>query len=124
MKYFSYIFCLLLSYSSYGQINRCSTDEYRASLNKRGLLNTLNKNAASNNMLYANYTVPVVIHVLYNNSDQNISDERIFSQIDVLNNDYNAINDEISSVPQEFENVIGAVGISFCLAQVDPNGNN
>ena len=124
MKYFSYIFCLLLSYSSYSQIIRCSTDEYRSSLNKRGLLNTINKNAASNNMLYANYTIPVVIHVLYNNSDQNISDERIFSQIDVLNNDYNAINDEISSVPQEFENVIGNVGISFCLAQVDPNGNN
>jgi len=124
MKYFSYIFCLLFSFCSYSQINRCSTDEYRASLNKRGLLNIIKKNTLNNDVLYANYNVPVVVHVLYNNIDQNISDERIFSQINVLNNDYNAINEEISSVPQEFENVIGNVGISFCLAQVDPYGNS
>ena len=128
MKYFGYIFFLLFSFCSYSQINRCSTDEYRDLLNKRGVLNVINKNTVNNNLSYAdsyiNYNISVVVHVLYNNSDQNISDERIFSQIDVLNNDYNALNEELSAVPQEFEDVIGNVGLSFCLAQLDPDGNS
>ena len=106
MIYFGYIFFLLFSFCSYSQINRCSTDEYREFLNKRGVLNVINKNAVNHNVSYANshvnYNISVVVHVLYNNSDQNISDERIFSQIDVLNNDYNALNEELGSVPQEF----------------------
>jgi len=41
----------------------------------------------------------------------------------VLNEDYNALNSELVDVPQEFENIIGNVGLSFCLVQSDLNGN-
>ena len=36
--------------------------------------------------------IPVVVHVVYNNNDQNISDAQINSQIEVLNEDYNRRN--------------------------------
>ncbi|MEP7265415.1 MAG: hypothetical protein ABI772_13000, partial [Bacteroidota bacterium] len=36
--------------------------------------------------------IPVVVHVIYNTPEQNISDEQIQSQIDVLNEDYAGTN--------------------------------
>ena len=33
-------------------------------------------------------TIPVVVHIVYNSSSQNISDAQVQSQIDVLNADY------------------------------------
>jgi hypothetical protein len=38
------------------------------------------------------YNIPVVVHVVYNNSTQNISDAQIQSQITVLNNDFRRLN--------------------------------
>jgi len=37
-------------------------------------------------------TIPVVVHVVYQTDDQNISDQQIASQIDVLNRDYRMTN--------------------------------
>src|SRR5439155_9533585 len=37
-------------------------------------------------------TLPVVVHVVYKSSDQNISDDQVQSQIDVLNEDYQRMN--------------------------------
>src|SRR6266487_6649286 len=37
-------------------------------------------------------TVPVVVHVVYNTAEQNISDAQVQSQIDVINEDYTATN--------------------------------
>ena len=124
MKYL-FICLLFISNLSFSQINRCSTDEYRQFLKEKGLLKNQNDNLVKyrTNSL-SNYTIPVVVHVLYNNPDQNISDERIFSQIDVLNEDFNALNPNIISVPAEFQSVIGNVGISFCLLQENLNGES
>src|SRR6185503_13125389 len=38
------------------------------------------------------YTIPVVVHVVYNTAPQNISDAQINSQITVLNQDYRRLN--------------------------------
>src|SRR5690349_16465125 len=45
------------------------------------------------------YNIPVVVHVLWNTSTQNISDAQIQSQIDVLNRDYQLLNSDSSLVP-------------------------
>lgn len=67
--------------------------------------------------------IPVVVHVVYNTASENISDEQIFSQIEVLNRDYNASNPEIQTiVPPMFEPVVGNIGFHFCLASKDPDG--
>ena len=63
-------------------------------------------------------TIPVVFHVLYANSTQNISDAQIQSQLDILNADFrrqNADQDNIWSQAADTE-------IEFCLASFDPSG--
>src|SRR5215217_2281439 len=43
--------------------------------------------------------IPVVVHVVYNTTAQNISDEQIQSQIDVLSADFRKLNADVSTVP-------------------------
>ena len=64
-------------------------------------------------------TIPVVVHVLYNNSTENISDAQILSQIQVLNDDFRRFNadaDDTWSQAADAE-------IEFCMATSDPSGN-
>lgn len=68
-------------------------------------------------------TIPVVVHVVYNNSTENISTAQIQSQIDVLNEDFRRQNSDASDTPSIFAGVASDVEIEFCLATVDPNGN-
>ncbi|WP_124980635.1 M43 family zinc metalloprotease [Nonlabens xiamenensis] len=64
-------------------------------------------------------TIPVVVHVLYGNSTQNISDAQIQSQIDVLNEDFRRLNADRDNTWSQAADM----QIEFCLAQQDPNGN-
>lgn len=68
-------------------------------------------------------TIPVVVHVVYQTSPQNISQEQIQSQIEVLNADFRAQNDNLDIVPSIFQNLIADLEIEFCLAKSDPEGN-
>lgn len=68
-------------------------------------------------------TIPVVVHVVYNTTAQNISDAQILSQIAVLNEDFRKLNADISNVPSAFQNATADCQIQFCLAQRDPQGN-
>ncbi len=67
--------------------------------------------------------IPVIVHVLYHNIAENISNEQIKSQIDVLNEDYTAINSTIIDVPSVWQNLINDSKIRFQLAKQDPLGN-
>jgi len=68
-------------------------------------------------------TIPVVVHVVYNTTAQNISDAQIQSQIDVLNEDFRKLNADVSLTPSIFSALATDCQIQFCLAQRDPNGN-
>ncbi len=68
-------------------------------------------------------TIPVVVHVVYNNASENISDEDIHSQIAVLNRDFRKLNTDIAQVPGVFQPFVADVGIQFCLSTLDPQGN-
>jgi hypothetical protein len=67
-------------------------------------------------------TIPVVVHVVYRVTAENISDAQIQSQIDVLNEDYSKTNADISNIPTAFAGVAANSQIQFCLAQQTPNG--
>jgi len=69
------------------------------------------------------YTIPVVVHVVHKNSSENISDAQIQSQLDVLNLDFRKMNVDIAQIPSMFANLAADAEIEFCLATVDPNGN-
>lgn len=68
-------------------------------------------------------TLPVVVHVVYNNATENISDAQILSQIDVLNDDFRRNNADAVFTPAGFLGVAADTEIEFCLATVDPSGN-
>ncbi len=69
-------------------------------------------------------SVPVVIHVLYKNAIQNISDAQILSQLEVLNKDFSNQNNDRDNTPFVFKNLSADTKIKFCLAQVDPKGKS
>jgi hypothetical protein len=68
-------------------------------------------------------SIPVVIHVIYNTADQNISDAQILTQIAALNNDFAYQNADKVNTPAAFKNLAADIRIKFCLAQVDAKGN-
>ena len=66
--------------------------------------------------------VPVVIHILYKISAQNISDAQIQSQLEALNKDFAHENADRVNTPKAFQPFAADIKIKFCLAQVDPKG--
>lgn len=75
-------------------------------------------------------TIPVVVHLLYNDTTQNLRDAVVHSQIDELNR---AFRGELtpslralpflSAVPVPFAARVGDARVQFCLATRDPDGN-
>ena len=47
--------------------------------------------------------IPVVVHIIYNSASQNISNQQVFSQIDVLNKDYSRQNADTINTPAVFQ---------------------
>lgn len=66
--------------------------------------------------------INVVVHVVYGNNDQNITDAQVQSQIDVLSRDYRAANADKAKVPAIWSNLVADAQIQFTLASVDPSG--
>jgi hypothetical protein len=66
--------------------------------------------------------IPVVVHIIYNSSAENISDAQVQSQIDVLNKDYRRENADSSNTPLYFQQFAADCGFHFMLAKVDQHG--
>ena len=67
--------------------------------------------------------IPVVFHIIHDNGDENISDEQVYSAMEVLNNDFRMLNSDLGIVIPEFEGITSDIEIEFRLAKRDPNGN-
>jgi hypothetical protein len=68
-------------------------------------------------------TIPVVVHVVHREKQENISDAQVKSQIRVLNKDYRAKNADKSKVPAVWRSLVTDAKIEFQLATKDPAGN-
>lgn len=68
-------------------------------------------------------TLPIVVHVVYHEDEENISDEQVFSQIDILNQDFRALNCQIPKIGAPFDEIVADIEFEFCLANIDPDGN-
>ena len=90
-----------------------------------GFSNIRSKNSAAANRLEVVpqiIRIPVVVHILFNNDEQNISDAQVKSQLDVLNRDFRGINGDRKKVPAHFFSTAADCGIEFQLATKDPAG--
>lgn len=116
----------ILCFSMTGQEHVCFSEhhlETNDDLNKEyqknisDLLSDKDNNRFNDNL--GLITIPVVVHIVYNNNIQNISDEQVFTQIDVLNSAFDLEAPWITSIyPQAAD-----LDIQFVLANVDPDGN-
>lgn len=68
--------------------------------------------------------IPVVFHVLYNNSTQNISDAQITEQLNQLKADFSATNSDYGNVPTAFNATKGNPNIVFTMAKRKPDGTS
>ena len=68
--------------------------------------------------------IPVVFNVLYRTAAENISDAQLQSQIDVLNNDFNAQNSDYNTANNPYSSVRANVGIRFVLDAINRKATN
>lgn len=64
------------------------------------------------------YRIPVIVHVVWAEEEQNISRARIQSQLNVLNEDFRNKNIESASLRSEFTDIVGDARIEFDLIDV------
>lgn len=67
--------------------------------------------------------IPVVFHVVWRTTAENLSDAQIQAQLNQLNADFARLNSDASQTPSIFTGVAANTEIQFCLAQRDPSGN-
>lgn len=127
------ILCFLFSFAAFAQDRRCETMEnleYRKQLdpNLESRMNQIEaftqakvaQMESSSNKIVGNViTIPVVVHVIYSNTNENISEAQILSQIQVLNDDFRRLNADADNTWSQAADT----QIEFCMATVDPNGN-
>ena len=122
-----FIFTVIgLSLTFYVPAQRCGTPEYVKKNSNSSVLSTtanVDDSNARDTLSGEVIVVPVVFHVLYNTTAQNVSDQQVLSQLAVLNNDYRKHNADTIYTPDPFKSVTADARIVFCLAKVDPNGN-
>jgi hypothetical protein len=76
------------------------------------------------NRLFAEYIIriPVIVHIIYSDASQNISEAQVKSQIDALNRDFRRLNADSINTPSSFKPLAADVQIEFALATADPAG--
>ena len=73
------------------------------------------------------YIIPVIVHVVHNGEPvgegANISAEQVYSQIEVLNEDFRALNADLDETRDVYRPLAGDTKVTFAPALVDPEGN-
>jgi hypothetical protein len=131
MKYlFTFLALIAFLAQSQAQVERCGAHTMEARLwEKNPELETaymeMRNNAATQNVTKGNqvYTIPIVFHVVHEYGNENISDEQIYRQMEILNEDFRKLNSDTSAIVPEFVNIADDARIEFVLASVDPFGN-
>jgi len=69
------------------------------------------------------YTIPVVMHVFHFGDVGKMEMDQALSGLEILNQDFNGLNDGWDTIDSEFDSIKGTLDINFCLATIDPEGN-
>ena len=67
--------------------------------------------------------LPVVVHIVWNDENQNLTDRQVRAQIDALNADFRLQNARSRFLPEPFAALAADARLEFCLASTDPSGN-
>jgi hypothetical protein len=133
--FFWSLFIIGFSLPAMGQLP-CSSYDYQQSLLQRNLLSRIDINELENfiqqtlnsdtrvdgneGQRLPLITIPVVVHVLYNNASQNITDQQVFNQIKILNECFRRRQADTVNTPARFAEMAADCDIEFKLAISDP----
>ena len=67
-------------------------------------------------------TIPVVFHIVYKNSSENISNTKCLEVLQALNEDFARTNPDASLTPAVWASIAANTGIQFCMAKRTPTG--
>lgn len=131
MKRAILFFAATLSFSGFAQdFHRCYTHEAMLEQETRtpGYLSRVDEvfnraKLVGNDNREGVYTIPVVVHIVFNNDAENLPDSVIYNQIASLNADYRRLNEDADNVRDTFNTIVGDTQIEFQLAMFDPEGN-
>lgn len=132
MKTFIYCFALglIICYTSYSQdLPQCGTTEYWEEILNEDSLTRL-RVQENEKLIRITYDtkqipiqkliiIPVVVHVVWNTPDQNVSDAQILSQINVLNEDFRRM---LGTNGYNNKKIGADTKVEFRLAQKDKQG--
>jgi len=114
---------------TYAQVHKCYTHELMQHQEELtpGYLNSVEETFYRAKQTFSQdrstvYTIPVVVHIVYNDPSENLEDSVIFNQIEVLNQSFRRTNPDTVNMRPVFDPIVGDAYIEFELAQIDPNG--
>ncbi|MFI5170899.1 MAG: M43 family zinc metalloprotease [Chitinophagales bacterium] len=132
-KLFSVLISFLLLTNNlllHAQIQKCYSTEYLNNLqftnpeSYKNIINTQKAISLVNAKITDEvYMIPVVVHIVYASEAENLDDVRVFTQMNVLNDDFRRLNADTVNTPDAFVPVAADCEINFCLASFDPDGN-
>ncbi len=134
MRIFLLFVFLVSGFTALGQRTCATHDHYKAMLAKDPAIATFEeeleelartfiaKRGAARTSENLEINIPVVFHVVYNKASENVPDQNLYEQLEVLNKDFNALNEDIINVPDGFKPYIGSLKLKFVLANRDPEG--
>jgi hypothetical protein len=110
-------------------MSRCNNKAPKSNIAIELQNNIIQNSKIAQNNVNTNLYINIQYHIIYNNSSQNISLERIRAQHDVINHDFNNTNYDSSKIPQSgeynFNNVVGNPSITFLPSNsLDLNESN
>ncbi|HEY6505310.1 MAG TPA: M43 family zinc metalloprotease [Chitinophagaceae bacterium] len=134
--YFILALVLIISFGQLSAQRACSTVDYlqneiakdpsiatqSANIEKfiqRQIANTQTANSVAR-LQHNVIKIPVVVHILYHQPGENISDQRVYSAIDILNKCFRRNNADSINTPVAFKPVAADCEIEFQLAISDP----
>ncbi len=131
MKHAITVLLGLLAFNSFGQdFHRCYTHEAILDQEEKtpGYIDRVNEIFERAKHTHGQdredlYTIPVVVHIVYNTEAENLADSVVFNQIASLNADYRRLNEDADNVRDTFNTIVGDTFIGFELAAFDPEGN-
>ena len=73
------------------------------------------RNSLGDDPLSINVTLPIVIHIVWNDSVENLHDSIIYQQIEVINRDFNLLNTDTTILTDTLKWLPGIFGIEFYI---------
>ncbi len=125
LRILPYLF-LLFTFTGYAQQSWCGTKPYDDPDKRLVYQNFLRqarvREASGSISPRTTRNFQVVVHVVAREGYQPVSRAQVLQQLDVLNNDFAAMGDNIGKLLPEFKPLAENANMHFCLATVDPDG--